>query len=237
MKHLFGVVAIGACGLVPAASADVVFNFSDPAYPGLSAQADFTLVDATTMQIVLTNTSTGAPIDFDESDQILSGVSWDFDPAGLALMTEIVGGSVLIGSSSQSVNFSTGSYGPGHDVSGEYGYGNMDGTGALPNFVSGNAAQGTPFGGPNLDGPDNVDGPQGGLVASPAAIPLNGLGAIENQIVITVNLSNPISDLDFLAANGVRVEFGSDAAFITVPAPAGTAALLGAGLLAFRRRR
>lgn len=236
-KTLVGAVAAAACGLGSAASANVVFNFSDGAYPGLSAQADFTLLDATTIQIVLTNTSTGAPAGFDEAGQILTGISWDFEPAGLAMLTQIVGGSVLIGPGSQSVNFSTGTYGPGTDVSGEYGFGNMDGTGALPNFVSSNTAQATPFGGANLDGPASNDGPQGGLIANPAAIPLSGLGAIQNQVVMTVNLSDPISDLDFLAANGVRVEFGSDAAFITVPGPGTAASVLGVGLLAFGRRR
>jgi uncharacterized protein (TIGR03382 family) len=112
----------------------------------------------------------------------------------------------------------------------------MDGTGALPNFVSANAAQGTPFGGANLDGPVNVDGPQGGLVAAPPVVPLGGLGAVSNQVVITVQLSNPVADLAFLGDNLVRVEWGSDAGFIDVPAP-GTLGVFGLGLLAMRRRR
>jgi hypothetical protein len=113
----------------------------------------------------------------------------------------------------------------------------MDGTGALFNFVSSNGAAATPFGGPNLDGPQSQDGPQAGLVANPPAIPLDGLGAVQNEVIATLTLSAPLPNLDFLAANGVRVEFGSDAGFITVPEPATGMLLLSAGLACRWRSR
>jgi hypothetical protein len=215
------------------ASASELLTLSDPGLNGLSAEVEFTLAGPTTLVVRIRNTSTGVPAGFDSSDQLLTGVSWDFgDPGG----TEITGGSAVIGPTSASVDFESGSYGPDYDVSGEYGYGNAGGSGALPNFVSGNTAGATPFGGANLDGPAGLDGPQAGLVADPILVDLGGLGAIQNEIIATLTLSESISDLDFLYENHVRVEFGSDAAFIETPEP-GSMLLLLAGVLLTRRRR
>lgn len=222
-----------AAVLAHPASADLIL-FSDPS--GLSAQAEFTLVNPTTLQIRLRNTSTGAPAGFEASDQILTTLSWDFGPAGPA-GPAIIGGSVVIGPTSSSINFDTGFYGPGFDVSGEWGFANNGGTGAIMNFISATAAQTTAFGGVNLDGPVGLDGPQGGLVASPAVLPLGGQGAISNEIIATLLLGAPVANLNFLYENLVRVEFGSDAFFITVPAPAALPVLAAATLLGCRRRR
>jgi hypothetical protein len=204
---------------------------------GLSAEAEFTLLDATTLEVRIRNTSTGAPAGFDNSDQILTGISWDFGSPGFNGDPMITSGFVVIGAASASVNFDTGSYGPGFDVSGEYGYGNMDGTGALTNFVSANEALATPFGGANLDSTVEIDGPQAGLVASPPVIALGGLGAIEDEVIATLTLSDP-TDLGFLAANGTLAEWGSDAAFATgvlIPEPASVLLLAFGGLLLRRR--
>jgi hypothetical protein len=220
------------------ARGSIIYNLSDVS--GLSAEVEFDLPNATTLTIRLKNTSTGVPGGFDSADQLLTGVSWDFGHPGFNGDSMITGGSVIIGPSSASMNFTTGLYGPGFDVSGEWGYGNMDGTGALTNFLSANAAQGTPLGGVNLDGPANIDGPQGGLVANPVLVSLGGLGAIQNEIFATLSLSDPITlqELeDDLEGNFVRVEFGSDAHFIMTPDPA-TIGLVTLGSLAiFRRSR
>lgn len=232
-RSLICLMALAA--LSQSASAGMVFNFSDPMYPGLGAQAEFDLLSPTMIQIRLKNTSTGAPMGFDSADQILTGVSWDFPPPGLALTTAIIGGTAEIGPTSASLNFSEGAYGPGTNIGGEWGFANFDGTGMLPNFISSNASMVTAFGGPNLDDPVNIDGPQGGLCASPPVVPIGGLGCIVDEAIFKLNLSVAIADLDFLN-NGVRVEFGSDAAFITIPEPA-TLGLLGMALLAASRRR
>lgn len=217
------------------AQSQLVF-FSD--ISGLSAEALFTLIDPTTLEIRLRNTSTGVPSGFEASDQLLTGVSWDFGHPGFNGDSMITGGTVAIGPTSQSVNFDQIAIqlGPGADVSGEWGFGNMDGTGALTNFLSANAAAATPFGGVNLDGPLNIDGPQGGLLANPGIVPLGGLGAVQFEVVSLLSLSLPISDLSFLNANGVLFEFGSDAFFLPTPS---TLIFLGAGLatLSCRRRR
>ena len=225
-----------AGALIPAAtaSAGFVVNFDDGS--GLSAVAEFQQLNATTLEIRLQNTSTSAPVGADSADVILTGLSWDFGGPGQTVGDpEITGGTVVIGPSSMSLNFDTGAYGPGTDVSGEWGYGNMDGTGALENFISANAAQATVFGGANLDGPISIDGPQGGLAANPLVMSLGGLGAIQDEIIATVTI-NQAFDLDDLGSE-FRVEFGSDYHFINVvPAPPALA-LLGTGLLLAGRRR
>ena len=220
-------------------SAGFIFFYSDPS--GLAAEAEFTLLNPTTLEIRLRNTSTGVPLGFDNADQILTGVSWDFGSPGINVGdVMILGGSVVIGPGSASVDFDAGSFGPGADVSGEWGFSNQDGTGMLTNFISGNAAQATPFGGPNLDGPDNIDGPQGGLISSAFFLPLGGLGAIQDEIIATLTLSAAMTDAQLLAdlnSNSTVVEFGSDAAFLTgVPAP-GALGLLAVAAIARRRRR
>ena len=195
------------------------------------------MINATTVRIRLTNSSTGVPMGFDASDQLLTGITWDAGLPGInGSDPMITGGTAVIGATSQSINFSTGSYGPGTNVGGEWGYGNNDGSGGLPNMVSGNVAGITAFGGPNLDGPAGLNGPQAGLVANPILVPLGGLGAIQHEIVVEITLNQSISGLHELLGNGAQVEFGSDAAFIFVPAPA-SLTLLGAGALCVIRRR
>ncbi len=110
-----------------------------------------------------------------------------------------------------------------------------------PATVDATGVQADPPGGPNLDGPASLDGPQGGLVADPLVVSLGGQGAIQSEIIATINLSASINDIGDLFGNDqlARVEFGSDAHFITVtvPAPGVLAPLAGAMVLATRRRR
>jgi hypothetical protein len=230
-------VPLAAC---TAANAGLILIFDDGS--GLSAEAEFTLLGVgDVLEVRLKNSSTSIPNGFDPSDQLLTGISWDFGHVGFNGDVMITGGTVATGSNSSSINFSVANVGPNSDVSGEYGYGNMDGTGALPNFVSGNAAQATPFGGANLDGPAIIDGPQAGLLSSLASIPLGGLGAIQDEIIATLSLSEAlISESEIFGLLGeARVEFGSDAHFIQIPipAPGSMATLCLAGVFASRRRR
>lgn len=237
-KHVVSLAAavVFACAAVASASS-MTFYLSDPGLPGLSAEAQFTIIDPITLEVRLKNTSTAVPTGFETADQLITAVSWDFGIPGWDSDPSITGGMVVIGPDSQSVNFDTGWYGPGTDVSGEYGYGNMDGTGLLANFITCNVAEATPFGGPNLDGPVNIDGPQAGLVADPIIVPLGGLGAIQDEIIATLTLSAPIYDLNFLTENLVRIEFGSDAAYITVPEPGTVLLILAGGIGAATVRR
>lgn len=215
--------------------------FQDPS--GLSAEATFTLIGANTLQIVLKNTSTDYPDYFDDgnlnSNILVTSIA--FDLGGI----DISSGTVVVGDSSSTVNFDgdLGDLTAGEDVSTEWGFGNEGNTGfgSLVNFVSAMNAHTTPFALPpyNLDGPDGLAGPQGGLISEPlyTDVGTGGLGAILDSVAITLALTDPLADLSFLN-NGVIVEFGSDAAFVPVPEPA-TMLLLVSGLIglgAFRRR-
>ena len=220
------------------ASGGFIFTFNGP--DGLSAEAEFTLLDPTTLEIRLKNTSTGVPAGFDNSDQILTGLSWDFGDLGVNPGDiTITGGSAVIGPTSNSVNFDTGAYGPGTDIGGEWGYGGGI-SGALPNAISGNQAGITPFGGANLDGPVELSGPQAGLISSAFSLPIGGLGAIMDELIATLTLSGAITEAELLADltnNGTLVEFGSDAAFVPgIPAP-GALAVFGLAAFGQRRRR
>lgn len=230
----FTIVAGAAALAVSPLFAGQVVTFSDPS--GLAAEAEFTLLNPTTLEIRLQNISTDAPDDFDSSDQLLTSISWDFgqigaDPAD----PQIVSGSVRIGDFSASANFDSGAYAAMADVSGEWGYGGGQ-SGLLTDAISALTAGMTQFPGANLDGPDGLDGPQGGLVANPAVVSLGGLGAIQDGIVATLTLDKPVADLSEVLSNEVRVEFGSDAAFITVPEPSAVALLAGGALTGALRR-
>jgi len=240
------VLLLGLSGAASAASFTETFELTlstdlmmDP--NGLSACAIFTLdtENPTELRIELINTSSGVPAGFSNSDQLLTGISFDFGEPGYNGDPAITGGTVVIGPGGRSIDFDKVDLqlGPGADVSGEWGYGNTDGSGLLTNFVSANQAQSVPFGGPNLDGPDGMDGPQGGLCADPPIVELGGLGAVADSVVIVLTLDAPLADLEFLYQNGVRAEFGSDAAFM-VPEPVTVGLLaVGACLLLLRRRR
>jgi len=215
------VAAIAIFIACPASALMISFTGSN----GLSGTADFTFSGAT-LNILLTNTSTGVPFGFSNSDQLLTSIAFDLP----GLMT-ITGGSVLVGTGSTTINFDTGTYPAGSNISGEWGYGNSGttGFGSLVNFVSANQSGTTAFPGANLDGPAVLDGPQGGLTNGIVA--LGGLGAVQNSVYISLNLSGSLTDLSFLS-NGAVIEFGSDAAFVRrVPEP-GILILLGIGMTA-----
>lgn len=233
-------LALAVFGVTAQIAVGDIFTLLDPS--GLGAEVEFTFVGST-LTVRAQNISTGVPAGFEPSDAILTGISWDFgDPGSAPGDVTITGGQVLTGPSSHSLNFSLGDVGANIPVSGEWAYSNSNQTGLLQNFITANwgGPLTTPFPGANMDGPVNIDGPQGGLVANPFIDPpgLGGLGVIQDEIIATLNLSGPLTDLSFLGANLVRVEFGSDAAFITVPAP-GAAALgaIGLGLVGWVIRR
>jgi hypothetical protein len=195
---------------------------------GLSATADFFLnPDGYDLGITLTNTSTGIPSGFSNSDALLTSISFDLGS------NFITGGIAFTGDSVLSFDSTPPSTGPGgtYNVSPEYGYGNSGTTGLLDNYVSAMQSGTTKFASGNLDGPDVLDGPQAGLsndVYEAFFGSSNPLGRINNSITFWLGLDEGLSDLSFLQ-KGAIVEWGSDAAHTPVPEPA-TMLLLGSGL-------
>lgn len=181
---------------------------------GLAAEADVTLqAGGTQLAIRLRNRSSAIPMGFSNSDQILTGLSFDLGaPGSNDSDPKIVSGTARTGPMSASLNFDITNVGANADVSGEWGYSNSPTTMTYQNFVSANQSMSIPFGGANLDGTVNLSGPQGGLVST-VYLALGGLGAIQDEVVVVVDLDEMIPDLAFLD-NGARVEYGSDAHFI-----------------------
>jgi hypothetical protein len=232
-------LAIAAFAVTAQTALGDLIILEDPSGSGLAAEVEFTLINPTTLEVRARNTSTGVPGGFSNSDQILTGISWDFGlPGDNPGDVSITGGTVFTGPSSASVNFDVTNVGANADVSGEWGYSNSNNTGLFQNFITATQSQSTAFGGANLDGPPNIDGPQGGMVADPMMVPLGGLGAIQDEIIATLTLDSALANLDFLDENLVRVEFGSNAAFITIPAPgAALLAMIGLGTVGLIRKR
>lgn len=239
-KSLPTIAAIGLTTTLLAQTAGATtVQFADPS--GLSAQATFALLNGgSTLQIALKNTSSSVPAGYGSSDHLLTSIAFNLN--GTSIIK--AGSAVHIGAASQSLGFSSGFYGPGSNVSGEFGFGNggTTGFGSHPNFVSAMQAGTTRFNGANLDGPAGLNGPQAGLVSAANAGQIGGQGAIRDEVIITINLNAALADLSFLS-NGARVEFGSDRLFLDgtmtvtlIPLP-GVAGMAGLGLVLVGSRR
>lgn len=228
IKIIIFSIILCAVFCIPTLSLALTFNGPD----GLSATADFALDPAAgyDLGIVLTNTSTGIPSGFSNSDALLTSISFDLGSNFIVGGEAFTGGSVL--------SFDTdpltvlGPIAGTFDVSPEYGYGNSGTTGLLDNYVSAMEAGTTKFASDNYDGPDVLNGPQAGLsndVYESVFGSSNALGRINNSVTFWLDLEYALLDLSFLS-NGAIVEWGSDAAHTPVPEPA-TMLLLGSGLL------
>ena len=92
-RFVLAAVALGAAATAYA-DTNVTYTFDDGS--GLSAEVEFTLSDPMTLIVRARNTSTSAPVGFDSADQLLTGVSWDYDELASG-GAQITGGSVRIG--------------------------------------------------------------------------------------------------------------------------------------------
>ena len=237
-----------ALGMFPkAASADLLTFTGTGINAGLSAKAEFTLINSTTLKIVLTNTSTSLP-------SYLGGGN----SSSNALLTTIafrLPGNVNITSGDAAVTAGSSLNGASGNIGKEWGWGKsgpglccelIDPYTQFNDWVSTKQPGTTQFKSGSLDGTSGISGPDFGL--APTNYVSGGQEYIKNSATFTLSLSGPVPDLSFLN-NGAVVEYGSDAAFLTTnfnpPPPSGAPepgaiALLGmgiAGLYRHRRRR
>ncbi len=195
-KHIItGLCLAAGLAVFPrSASADLLTFTGTGVNTGLSATADFTLLNATTLRIVLTNTSTSLPSYLSSdaaSNQLLTSLAFR-----LPGTTTILGGTATI---------SGGSTGPAGNIGKEWGYGwngsgqcceNTDPTHTYNDWISTLSAGTTQFSPGSLDN-SGLNGPKYGLAPNPAfGSPLT---SISNSATFTLNLSGGIPDLSFLS--------------------------------------
>lgn len=193
------------------------------------------------LTITLKNTSTDASSE--DASQLLSGVGFDL-PNGF----NIVSGTVKMNGSTAH-NFVK----PGDgDVSGEWGFDNDPLKGAwsiafsdINTGVSSRVSTSdTPFSGAFIETPAGLDGPEFGLWSKQYSTDPGGLNAIEDKVIIKLNLNaDPVNDAAFLGhivAGHTVLLFGSpDSSNVPEATSLITWALLSSiGLcLGWRRRR
>ncbi len=229
-------ISIAAASLVAHATvtidytADAVTSGGDVA--GLSARATFEL-SGTTLDILLQNTSTGAPMGFTSADALLVSLALDLPTTYVSGdLAQIAAGSIGFGAWS--------TRNPGDSVADEWKWGN-DGAGDF--LASFSQVITTSNGGVGGDarftggGSGTVNGPSGGIAANPHTVSPGGLFGAQDTLFFRLTLAQAISEseLESAAKAGV-VEFGSDARYLTTPEPASVVFMALVGLALLRRR-
>ena len=242
--HRCAVVA--AAILVPAVAcpANIIVHYTADAggantnpLNGLAASASFR-VDGLTLTIVLTNTSTGVPGGAEVSDSLLVSLAFNLGN-GISITS---GDNAIIGAASTGIG-AWSDLGAGDSVADEWLWTNDGGGDLLESFsqvISTSMGQG---GGGTVSfngvADPNVNGPFGGIAASPPVINVPGSQrAVSNSIEYRLTLSAVLSQsqLQQIADRSI-VEFGSDYQYLVVPTPGTISLLLIAGVVAQPRRR
>jgi hypothetical protein len=240
---LRAILAIGAVAVVvSAADADVVRDYSADGggnntelLNGLAARATFSVMGEK-LSILLENTSTGTPASFESSDSLL--VSLGMNLPGVSIAS---GDAAVIGPGSVGIG-AWSSRGAGYNVGDEWLWTNDSGGDLMSTYaqvISTSAGQGggvvTRFDG--LSG--TVNGPFGGIAASPLTRPIPGSKpAVSDSIRFELTLTGILTEAQLQAvAESSIVEFGSDQRYLTVPEPSTASLLMLSCVCLIRRRR
>ena len=239
-SRLFGILAVLA--IASPTQAGIVVDYvvdsgGDNMNPlnGLSARATFE-VSGTNLMILLENTSTDVPMGFEVSDSLL--VSLGMNMTGVTIES---GNAAVVAPGSLGLGLWS-LLGPGDSVAEEWLWTNDFGGDLMETFaqiVSTSAGQngGTST---RFDGlPGTVDGPFGGIAASPPVIAVpDSERAVSNGILFDLTLTDTLTEAQLQTiANSSIVEFGSDQKYLSVPEPSAFALLVVAGALLGRRAR
>jgi PEP-CTERM motif len=168
----------------------------------LQASADFTVSGS---ELVVTLSNGGAPAD--DPPDVLTGVY--FLIAGSPTLTKISG---VLGAGSSVLNCASGCTDPGNVIGGEYGFESGLFGGSYYGISSAGLGLFGPtsvFPGSNLNGPDDPDGLQYGLVngiAAGANAPVTGNPLLSNSVVLRLGLPAGITVTD---VSGVWFQYGT----------------------------
>lgn len=180
--------------LAPAVEALTIdYTVFAPAPTTQTASADFSFLNPTTLQIVLTETTPDGDSAITGSLAILSAIAFKLPDSAVIASS---GHSAVIAAGSATVGFGTART-AGQEIDNEWGATNggkadFDGSGSalgneLFDFVSTVGSAGVvQFPGTSYDGPGGLDGPQGGLLDDSAA--RGGVGIVERSVVFTILL-------------------------------------------------
>lgn len=197
-RSLFHGIAVLAFAL-PGEALTINYSVDIPSPTGQTASADFTFTSATTLEIVLTETTLPGDSTVTAGSAILAAIAFKLPDTAVIAGTGTTGSgghTAVIAAGSATVNFAT-ARSAGQEINAEWGAtngakGELDGSTTLLgnelfDFVSTIGSSGViGFGGTNYDGPGSggLNGPQGGLLDESGVA--GGAGVVDNSIVFTI---------------------------------------------------
>jgi hypothetical protein len=216
MRHAGPLCALALALLAapPIGALTISYTVFAPAPTPQTATADFSFVDSTTLQIVLTETTPAGDSAISGSLAILTAIA--FKLPGTSVIASS-GHSAVIAAGSATLGFATART-AGQEIDNEWGAtynGEVDFDGSdhalgdeLFDFVSTIGSSGvSQFPGTSYDGPGGLDGPQGGLLDDSAAA--GGAGVVDRSVVFTIEV-----DADPTTVGNQELSAGEQSSFL-----------------------